>query len=100
MKTTAQEKTIHELADAILPILRKNGVLSAFVFGSFARAEASGDSDLDLLIELEEDKTFLDFVALKLDLEKKLRRKVDLVTRNSLHPLLKDFVCREQIKIL
>jgi predicted nucleotidyltransferase len=65
--------------------LRRLGVKRVGIFGSFARAEQSERSDLDLLVEFEEgQKTFDHFVQLAFFLEDTLQRRVDLVTPDAL----------------
>ena len=66
-----------------LPALRAQfGVTRLALFGSIARGEASVDSDVDLLVELERPLGFA-FVDLATELEKQLGRPVDLATFNS-----------------
>lgn len=79
-----------------MPILKRQGVLKAAVFGSAARGEMTKSSDVDLLVKLGKDKTLLDLVGLKLDLEEKLGRGVDVVSYGGIHPLLKDMILKEQ----
>ena len=69
-------------------------------FGSYAREESKKDSDLDLIIEFNKRKSILDLIALKLELEKKLGIKVDLLTSNSIHPKIKNLIQKEKIQIL
>ncbi len=57
-------------------------------------------SDIDILIKFKEGKSLLDLARLELILEKKLGRKVDLVTYDSLHPLIKDRILKEEVKVL
>ena len=68
----------------------------AALFGSTARGEARKGSDIDLLIKLKKGKTLLDIVHLKLELEKKLGRKVDLVEYDAIRPLLRETILNEQ----
>ena len=84
----------------IAAILRQAGVKRAALFGSFARGEATPESDLDILIEFEGQKTLLDLVALKFQLEKIFGRKVDVLTYQSLSPLLRDAILQEQVSLL
>ncbi|OYT66952.1 hypothetical protein B6V00_02395, partial [ANME-1 cluster archaeon ex4572_4] len=79
---------------------RKYGVKKAALFGSVARGEATEESDIDLLIEFEGRKSLLDLAGLKLELQELLRRRVDLLTYKSLHPLLKERILSEQEEIL
>ncbi|MFH0739773.1 MAG: nucleotidyltransferase family protein [bacterium] len=92
--------TVQEVKKQILPILKRQNVIKAAVFGSVARNEATKKSDIDLLVKLPKKASLLDFIGLKLDLEEKLSRKVDLVEYEALHPLLKERILAEQISIL
>ena len=69
----------------IVSILKKNGVTKAAIFGSYARGDAKKNSDIDILIK-PPTGIGLGFVGIKLELEEKLGRKVDLLTYNSIHP--------------
>ena len=63
------------------------GVRTIGIFGSFARDEATVDSDVDVLVEFEpEQKTFDNFMNLSFFLEDILQRRVELVTTSSLSP--------------
>lgn len=87
---------INDITKKMLPVLISQGVEKAAIFGSFARGTQSKRSDLDLLVKLSRNKTLLDLVELKINLEKKLRRKVDIVTYNSLNPYLRKTILEEQ----
>ena len=91
--------TTEAIKKKILPILKRQGVIRAAVFGSFARGEMKKSSDVDILVKLRKDKTLLDLVGLQLELQDKLGRKVDVVEYGALHPLIKNIVLKEQKKI-
>ena len=91
---------INEIKRKIIPILLKHGVKRASIFGSYARGEQNEASDVDILVEFGEGKSLLDLVRLKYELEKALGKKVDLLTYNSIHPLLKDRILKEAVDIL
>ena len=91
---------IERYKDLILKILKKHEVKRASLFGSIVRGEMSSDSDIDILVEFKGDKSLLDLVGLQIELEEKLNCKVDVLTYNSLHPLLKDQILAEQVEIL
>lgn len=93
-----QEK-IRELQKKITPILEKNDVVRASIFGSFARGEDTPESDIDILVELKQPMGLLFLVRLKRQLEDALGRKVDLLTYRSVNPLLTEYIYRDEIKI-
>lgn len=80
-------------------VLRKHGVRRASLFGSTVRGDETAKSDVDLLVEMDEGTSLLDLVGIKLEIEELLHRKVDVVTYDSIHPLLKDRILREQEQI-
>jgi uncharacterized protein len=61
-------------------LLNSHGVTNAAVFGSFARGDATPDSDLDLLVTYRSGTTLFDVVSLQDELEQTLGRKVDLIS--------------------
>ena len=88
--------TIQDISTKIIPTLKRQGVVKAALFGSVVRGEAKKKSDIDLLVELEDSKSLLDLVGLKLELEGVLGKKVDVLTYDAIHPLLKDIILGEQ----
>jgi predicted nucleotidyltransferase len=98
--SNAIDKELERLREKIAPILRRLGVRRASVFGSLARGEGNEESDVDLLVELEPGRSLLDLAELKVELEEVLGRRVDVITYDSLHPLLRERVLREQRRIL
>jgi predicted nucleotidyltransferase len=91
MKLTTKE------LEVINRYLTGQPVVRAYVFGSYARDEADSQSDLDLLVELDYSKPIgLQFVGMKLDLEEKLNKAVDLVSANGLSPRIRPFVDQDK----
>lgn len=88
--------TTEAIKKKILPILKRQGVIRAAVFGSFARSEETKDSDIDILVKLAKNKSLLDLVGLKLELEDRLGRDVDVISYGGIHPLLKNIILKEQ----
>lgn len=91
---------VSEIQKKILPMLEKQGVIKAALFGSVARGEAKENSDVDILVELPKGKSLFDLVELKLDLEDLLEKKVDIGTFNSLDPLIKPYAEKDMVHIL
>ena len=84
----------------IVPILIENDVDKASIFGSFARNEAKEDSDIDILVKFKSRKSLFDLARLELELERESRRKVDVITYDSINPLIREHILKEEIKIL
>ena len=89
---------ISAIEKKIVPILRSNDVTKAAVFGSFATGTAKKTSDVDILVEFRRPKG-MGFVSLKLALEKKLKRRVDLLTYASIDPYLRKRVLEEAVEL-
>lgn len=83
----------------ILDLAMRHGARNVRVFGSLARGEGRDDSDLDLLVTLEEGRSLLDLVGLKQDLEDLVHRPVDVVTEQALSSYLRDRVLSEAIPL-
>ena len=92
--------TVPEIKNRITPVLKKYGVVKASLFGSIVKGESTEDSDIDILVELPETATLLELAALKIELEEILKKKVDVLTYDSLHHLLKDKILQEQEAVL
>lgn len=95
-----RDEDIKKLKKIIVPVLKRYDVSKAGIFGSFARGEAKKTSDIDILIEFKGRKSLLDLAGLEIELEKTLKRKVDTITYNSIHPLLRERILKEEVEIL
>jgi predicted nucleotidyltransferase len=71
--------------------LSARGATALYVFGSTVREDARPESDLDLFIDTDDTRKFslFDLVGIKLFFEEALKTKVDVTTRDSLHPMLR-----------
>lgn len=92
--------SLEEIKRKVLPILKEAGVTRSAIFGSFVRGEARKNSDIDMLVEVPEGTGLFAFVGLKHKLEGALKKKVDLVTYDALHPRLRERILQEQRPIL
>lgn len=79
-------------------LLRKNGVKTASVFGSYARGDATPKSDLDLLVELADGKTYLDLGGLQYELQERFSVKADIATKLNRH--FEPYITPELVSIL
>ncbi len=92
-------KLITRNRDAIKKIAQRYNATNIRVFGSMARGDAEGDSDVDLLADLDINTSLLDRIALTQEIEDLLNRKIDLVTPDKLHRVIKDRVIKEAIPL-
>ncbi|OGV01873.1 MAG: nucleotidyltransferase [Ignavibacteria bacterium RIFOXYB2_FULL_36_7] len=88
-----------DLKEQIKKFFKSKPVLRAYLFGSEARNESEGNSDIDILVELDYSKPIgLEFVKMKLELEELLNKKVDLLSSGGISKYIQPFI--EQDKIL
>jgi predicted nucleotidyltransferase len=79
-------------------IRERYGVARIGIFGSVARGEATGASDIDILVEFREgEETFDHFMGLKFYLEDLLGRRTDLVITDTLKPRIRETVLGEVV---
>ncbi len=92
--------TLEEVKKQLVPILAKHQIMKASIFGSLARGESTESSDVDILIEMGEDASLLDYMDIKFDIEEKLGLNIDLVEYSALKPALKNHILKEQVVII
>jgi len=86
--------------EKIKDCFRNKPVNRAFLFGSASRNEEDEQSDVDILVELDYSKPIgLSFVKMQLELEDLLKRKVDLVTSNSISKHIQPFIDADKVLI-
>jgi len=89
----------YEKRAEILTLARRHGARNVRVYGSVACGQATPQSDLDLLVEWDPDRSLLDVVGLKQDLEDLLGVTVDIGSERGLHWFIKDEVLREAVPL-
>ena len=79
--------------ESIKNYFKTRPVLKAYLFGSYVREVAHNKSDVDILVDLDyTEKIGLQFIQMKLDLQKLLNNEVDLVSSNGLSKYIKPLV--------
>ena len=95
--------TILERLDAkrtqVLHLAQTYGARNVRMIGSVARGEAGPDSDLDLLVDLEQGRSLLDQATLMIELEKLLGCKVDVATDQGLRSRVRERVLKEAVPL-
>jgi predicted nucleotidyltransferase len=97
MNRTEAISKLRKSADAV----KGMGATALYLFGSTARDETSERSDLDLFIDYDASRRFslLDLIAIKQLLEEEMAVEVDVTTRDSLHPMLKEDIERSAVRV-
>jgi predicted nucleotidyltransferase len=89
---------LHILKNNKKTLSEKYGVTDIAIFGSYARTEHKGKSDIDIFVELKPGfRTFDNFMDLKFYLQKITSKKIDLVIKNSIRKELKPAIFREAV---
>lgn len=90
---------LKEKREEILCIAARHGAHNVRVFGSVARGEDDEQSDIDLLVDLEPDRSLLDLGGLWYDLNEALGCHVDVITEQGLKPRLRERVLKEAVPL-
>lgn len=97
---TQTQIRIEQIKKKIIPILKQAGVKRSSIFGSYVRGDQTKGSDIDILVEMPKGRSLLDLIGLEMELKKAIGKKVDLLTYNSINPLLRDYIQKDQLQIL
>ncbi len=82
---------IKELILSNNEVLKQFGVKSIALFGSFSRGEANDESDIDILVSME-NYTYRNYAGLRDYLESLTGKKIDLVCQNAIDPRLEEYI--------
>jgi len=99
-KTNKENKELKKIKPVIVRILKKNGVVRAGIFGSYVRGKQKKKSDIDILVEIKKKISLFDFAGIKIELEEKLGKKVDLVEYKMIKPQIKDNILNSEVRII
>jgi len=86
---------IQLIKQKIEPILKRNDIEFAAVFGSYARGDQNKRSDIDLLVRFSKPKSLLMLVRLERDIANLLNVDIDMVTEHALSPYIKHSVLKD-----
>ncbi len=98
MKSTRQD-ILASLKKIKGKVAKDYSIKTIGVFGSVARNEQMGESDIDLLVEFSKPVGFVTFMRLENFLSEQLGKQVDLVTSDSLKPVIRQDVLSEVIYV-
>ena len=89
--------SIGEIRDLVAPIAKQHHVDSVYLFGSYARGEATADSDIDLRVNKGSVKGLIALGAFYADLEDNLGKPLDLLTTGSLDDAFLRFISEDEV---
>lgn len=88
--------SIQTIKSQVVPTLKRSGATKIAIFGSFAEGKEKKSSDLDILVKFKKEISLMQLSALKILLENKLDRKVDLITYGGVNHRLKKIIFQQQ----
>ncbi|MFO7891501.1 MAG: nucleotidyltransferase domain-containing protein [bacterium] len=84
---------IEKKLQIIRDYFKNKPINKAYLFGSHVTDDADDTSDIDILIELDHSQPIgLQFVKMQLELEKILKKKVDLLTERSVSKYIRPYI--------
>jgi len=93
------DRLIEEHREQIKKLAALRGARRVRVFGSRAHGDARPDSDVDILVDLEQGRSALALGGLLMDLQDLLGKRVDVVTPAALHPKIRDSILRQAVDL-
>ncbi len=96
------QSTLIEVLRTYGAALRDNGATGLFIFGSRAVGTQRPDSDLDLFIDYDPEAripNMFRLMQIEDEISKTLGMPVTITTRNALHPLMKDSIERDAVRV-
>lgn len=92
-----QTYTLTEIREKVIPIAKEYGLKRVYLFGSYARGEATPDSDIDFRIDKGQLNTLFALGGLYNKLCDVLGKMVDVVTTESLDPDFIEHISKEEV---
>ena len=85
--------------EVILQLAERHGARNVRVFGSVARGDATSESDVDFLVDMEDGRSFLDLVGFWQDLQDLLGQQVDVISAGGISPYLRSKILAEAVPL-
>lgn len=92
-------RRLHVRREEILRCAARHGTSNVRVFGSVVRGESATTSDVDLLVEMEPERSLIDLVGLWQDLEDLLGTHVDVLSDRGVSPHLRERIFAEAVPL-
>ena len=89
--------SIEQIKEKAIPLLKKFGIRKAGIFGSYARLQANGNSDIDFILDIPNDLDFAEVVGIQELLKQIFSKEVDIVESDVLKGSIKESINNEVI---
>ena len=89
--------TIQQIKATVSKYAQKHGIKNAYLFGSYAKGEATVDSDIDIIIEKGRLQTYDEYCDMKFGIEDELGVDVDLLTTDGVRPRFYELIKNDRI---
>lgn len=89
--------TISEIQQAVARVSQKYGIKKAYLFGSYAKHTATENSDVDLIIDMENVRRYKDYFHFCDELESELGTEVDVTSEDGMRPGFFDLIKNDRI---
>lgn len=93
-------KELEILKERIVRVLKKYKIKKAEIFGSYVRGEQKENSNIDILIEPNRGMSLLDLSGIKIEIENKLKKNVDLSRYKYINPYIKKNILKNELRII
>ena len=97
MRIMSLRAQLMELRPEILRIAAEHGARNVRLFGSVARGEDGPESDLDLLVTFDPDRSLMDHAALVEALQDLLGRPVEIANERGIKPRFRHRILSEAV---
>lgn len=91
--------TLDEIRAIARPIAQRYGIAALYLFGSYARGEATPQSDIDFRVDRAGVTDLLELGGLYSDLESSFQKDLDVLTTQMLSPAFLDAIRNEEVLI-
>ena len=89
--------TIPEIQQKVAKICKKYGIKSAYLFGSYAKQTATENSDIDLIVDMQNLRKYKDYFHFCDELETALGTQVDVTSEDGMLPGFFDLIKHDRI---
>lgn len=89
--------SIEQIRDIVTPIARAHGIQSLYLFGSYARGEATDESDIDLRMDTASVLSLFEIGGIYADLMDGLNKELDLVSTRGAEPAFLDRIHKDEV---